>query len=258
MTQEQTAIYTWSDLMAFWECPRAWSYGRMGFRPLEINDAMLNGSLVHAGIKAHWQRAPIRETMDAAVPEGAEEQAKRLLPQSLDLVQRYIQKYGDSITPDSVDKLYTWRSGPEGQRVGGHPDLVGWSAGKFIVAEHKTTTVPNLVFLDHLQQVDFYALLVANATGATPALVFIDVLSPEYITRIERPPRLEEAAYIFYQLNELMRWQPKEARLQPHYGYRCRTCWFFKPCHALDSGLNDRDVLDEHFLIQPERNIQSP
>ena len=254
----QPEVYTWSDLTSYWDCPRAWSYGRLGFRPAQMNDAIVRGSLVHAGIRAHWLQLPIRDALAAAVQEGQEEQAKRLLPESLDLINRYIAKYGQDIVPVAVDRLYLWPylvPVPALPVAGGHPDLVGFANGKLVIAEHKTAGNPDLPFLDHMQQVDWYALLVAEATQMTPQLVYIDVISPDYITRIERPPKLAQAQYVWYRLQELMTVSLKDARAEPHYGYHCRSCWFFKPCQTLDRGLSDRGILDSLFVVQPERNV---
>ncbi len=43
----------YSTLTDFWQCPRRYAWSAQGYQAIETPDAMLRGSMAHAGIAAH-------------------------------------------------------------------------------------------------------------------------------------------------------------------------------------------------------------
>lgn len=244
---ENPELYTWSDITAYWQCPRAWAYGRLGWQPLQLPDALVAGSIVHEIVKAH----DTRYSEDSIGTKG--EQWDRLYPEAVDLAERYLQKYPDLVV-DSADTLvsFTGTSLP-GKAIGGHPDRLGWDKGKRVLVELKTGRSPDITALDMTGQRDFYSLIVEEAKLGQVALVYLDIVSPEYITRVERPPRRSAAEYILYELMVLQSVTLKEALEAPRFSWRCSSCWFYKACSAREQGGSDRAILEAQFVQKEPR-----
>jgi CRISPR/Cas system-associated exonuclease Cas4 (RecB family) len=248
-------VYTWSDLQAYWECPRAWSYYRMGYSlPEKTKDAMLRGLLVHEEVSNYYRRLMKK-------PERHEYTAEPKITESAhDLSVRYIDKYGGMVTPFSIDELVVGEVFADGLNgvPGGHPDIVGMTKHGLTVVELKTTNYPDPAFLDHTGQADFYAFLWSmrqdRKSDVQPEMICIDVVSPDYITRVERPPRYDQAAGFWLALVELCGAGIKEARGNPHYGWRCHSCEFKVACRALDATGSDSKTLDGKYTWQEPKD----
>lgn len=233
-------IYTWSDITAFWRCPRAWAYQRMGWRPLELPDPLVLGSLIHEGASAHYL---FRDSVVAKTP-----QEERLLPKARSLTERYIAKYGDLKVSAADHLFFVTQGSEEGKAVGGHPDLVGTHNRRSVLVELKTGASPEIATLDMSGQRDFYALVVEEAGMPAIDLVYLDIISEDYITRVERPPRRASAEYTLASLLQLQGWTLKEALATPHFLWDCNRCWFYKACAAREQGGNDRAVLEGQYV----------
>lgn len=229
--------YTWSDLQAYWQCPRAWAYRRLGFA-VPPSSAMLRGTIVHAALAAFWSGKSECEAMvDIEAPQ-------ELLLEASRLVDRYLQKYGKTAWDvEAVEKLFIDSSG-----VGGHPDLVAnWPLRGRIVIDYKTSDHPDIDYLSASPQTDYYAVLIEAVTGKQVDFVFIDIISPEYITRIERKPRKDRGALMLYRLRELAGIELRDALDDPHFTYDCRRCPYLRACKAREEGGDDRAILEHNF-----------
>lgn len=239
-------LLSWSDLQAYWDCPRAWAYRRLGYSPPPTR-AMRRGTLVHAGIAAARRGLRVSDGIKAAAPSDVE---IALLKESQELCERFQAQYGSSLVYTHIESELTALVTSDGIAIGGHPDSTGIIPGappKRFVEELKTSAAPDPVFLDHSGQVDWYALLVEMALSTSVERVFIDVISPGYITRMERPVQRAKGERILMALLELAGETTAHALESPHFGYRCANCPFLQACKVREAGGTERSLLEKQF-----------
>lgn len=248
-------LYTYSDVVQFWECPRQWAYRREGWQPLVWSKGMLRGHLIHRGIAAGLLGLNVQQAMkDAAedyrdgiatirVPLTKElEEVPKALQEAQDLTARYLRMHGLEFQPLYVEERLVVPPG----HIGGTPDAVVLHKDRVCILELKTGASPDMRALDHTGQPDYYAWVWGQLHPDRPiSYVLIDVITTEGIFRIERPPRIKAGEYIGKAAQNFQLRRTKDALETPHYGFWCRYCPFLLACSMRDTGGDDQTVLSE-------------
>ena len=259
-------VYTYSDLVTAWKCPRAWSWYAQGYRQPLMPEAYLRGIFTHKAVAAHWMGQRPMDAIEVAYADYLEgvksmraenadalKDAGRAKAVAEDLAARYISKFGESVAPAAVEELMSVpRSADafETLRIGGTPDLVAIKPNsQRVLVNFKTTGNMYLKALDVTGQYDFYAY-VWGETGRKPInAILFDVVSPEYITRVERPPRLERGRYLFEAARELSGMSLTWSQALPHFGHHCGSCEYMAPCSLYEDGGDPQERLMAEYAI---------
>ena len=247
---------TYTDLTLYWQCPRRWGYHKQGWREVMTNPVVLRGSYVHLALHTHWTGGDpavavakavldLQSTLTTMRMEWPEKRTlQSIAAEALDLTGRYLNHLGQELHVRLSEHNLVVGD------VGGHPDAIADYQEKLCLIELKTSDYLNLRGLDHTGQADYYAWLWWMQTGSHVALLLLDIISPEYITRLVRPPRLDKGAYMGLSIGKLTSWEGKLDTVmeQPRYGFWCNRCPFLKACNIRDAGGDDQEVLMQDFL----------
>ena len=243
----------YSDLTTYWECPRRWSYQRVGWRPHRLPDAMLRGLLVDRGVAAAWKGQSLRVGVADEVvlqlqyingahpPDAADLQAKvrALGLEAISMAGRYMQQLGVDLEPILVATTVT-KDSPAGL-IAGTPDCVAMHEGRRVLVELKTGQDPNPRMYRMTGQADFYAYLLGDID-----LVYYDLVSPNNVMRYRRPPRKDRGEYLVKKLialAQLTQRMPAWDAENPRYGWWCARCPFLEACQTHDDWGDDEEVL---------------
>ena len=221
---------------------------------------MLRGSMVHAGVAAHYRGGDVAQAVTQVAAEYSRGlvqgkvadaltlmgQVKKLEGAALSMVQRYLPLYGTG-TPLLVETTITKVEGP--RLLGGTPDaIVLDAAGRKVLKELKTSDYGDLQAYNITGQADYYAYLAGDI-----ALINIDVITPNLVTQLERPPRADRGSYLYNQLALLAVKYEQEAMFalnSPHYSWKCARCPFFEACKTYDMGGDQEDLLAQTHCLE--------
>lgn len=246
----------YSDLITYWECPRRWWWEHQGWRPYRLPDAMLRGHLVDQGVAASWRGEDARVAVAMAVHdhilscEGEHNDTvdihiatvRDLGKEALDMVARYMQHLGNTITPLLIGTTVTKIT--EDGAIAGTPDCVALDGNQRVLVELKTGHEPNPQMYSTTGQADYYAYLLGNID-----VIYYDLVGEKSILRYQRPPRLDRGAYLARETQTLQAHFafPGVAKLitldQPKYTWRCGQCPFLQACQTRDDGGDEEEVL---------------
>ena len=222
------------------------------------NPAVLRGSYVHLALHAHWTGGDpaiaiakavldLQSTLTTMRMEWPEKRTlQSIAGEALELSNRYLAHLGQELNVRLSEHNLVVGN------VAGHPDAIADYQEQLVLVELKTSDYPNLQGLDHTGQADYYSWLWWMQTGSKIKLVLLDIISPEYITRLVRPPRMDKGAYIGMSVGKLERLERDMDAVMawPHYGYWCNRCPFLKACNVRDAGGDDQEILLQEFLKQ--------
>ena len=250
--------FSYSDLVSYWECPRKLSYRKAGWRLPNPNFPILRGTYTHKGVAAKWSG----EDPGAAIDEACADTLELLISSHIDdatpvqqaaddaklFVSRYFNGKGKDIKPISVEESLYYIEGK--YKLRGTPDCVGYLDGQLTVFDVKTGRDPNIRYLSHTGQADWYAYLWGVNHGELPALVSYEIISPNYITRHTRPPRVSQAQYFEEAMKNVALWDNEHLRQTPNYTYQCARCPYLPACHTLDEGGDEEEILLSKFYLE--------
>ena len=241
-------LFTYSDLVTAWRCPRRWYYERQGWRPLETPEAMLRGTLVHKAVEAWHNKQEIAAALKAVIDEEMEhrpvdkrEGLTELAMTAYNLFVRYRDIYLGDLQVLQAEKLVTLGSKNKELRVGGTPDLIARHKDKLVLIEIKTGEKSDPEMLDISAQGDYYAYLMGQL-GIEIDLLYIDHVTDKYLTRYERPPRLKIGEWFFDDLLAHIAEEPVADNF-PQPAWDCYRCPFLSPCRVRDSNGDDLEIL---------------
>ena len=135
-------------------------------------------------------------------------------------------------------------------KLRGTPDCVGYLDGRLTVFDVKTGRDPNIRYLSHTGQADWYAYLWGVNHGELPALVSYEIISPNYINRHTRPPRVSQAQYFEEAMKNVALWDNEHLHQTPNYTYQCARCPYLQACHTLDEGGDEEEILLSKFYLE--------
>ena len=253
--------FTYRDVQAAWECPRAWGYQRQGYMPYVQPPAMVRGGFTHAGIAAALKGGTVRDGIAAAAADRIDVLAKgklsneeanatrELAKEAQKLADKYLGTLAVGLETISVEKrirqVVAGDGGFEPFVIGGTPDHIAKHEGRKVLVELKTGA-GDLRVIAHTGQGDFYAWLAGDVD-----LLYIDVINEDAIVRLSRPPRMAAGLYIANMLKELgRRAQEVDPRDHPKYGWWCGRCWFFEACTARDCHDDEEDILAQTCYLE--------
>ena len=260
--------YGYSDLTAFWECPRRWAYSQQ-FRPVKLDGALLRGAFTHKMLAAFWARINPYDTLLEATAEerrgleilgpdgyqaqvGVIEKAAREAREMFGRYQAFIAQQADHFNPLTIEKTITTKVA--GVTVGGTPDMIGvqsFLTGQHLaVVEWKTSGNPSIESLNHTGQVDYYSYLLRQRTEGqyTASFILIDIITPDLVTRVMRPPRFDRGEYLAQQLVRLQDITQEVALEHPRPSWRCARCPFLRPCQLREDGADDQEYLLQYYF----------
>lgn len=253
-------MLTYRHIVAFWTCPRRLAYMLDGWENPEKPAPMMRGRYTHTGLAAHFRgqkpsaavATALASEVDLLYPMTGEARARqyRLLQDAaagaMELLERYISQYGSTLVPLFIEETIAVER--DGRRFGGTPDLVALLDDALVVVEFKTGSTVHLDTLDTTGQGDYYCWLLEQVKGKAPSLLVLDVISPDYIVRHTRPPRLDQGRYIATWLQHLGTQMGPHLYNLPSYTFACATCPFRIPCKVRDQGGADIDILASQFI----------
>jgi len=255
-------LYTYSDLQQYWECPRKWAYGReWEVPPKSLDTAMFRGTLAHVAVQAYFKGADAKAAIaDRIITEieywtngrpptsalvEADRQTRKVSEQAFNLAAKYVRAYGGTVSVQDIEQELIDVDNPQ---LGGHRDAWGFSddgkTKETVLIELKTGDYPDIEQLLASGQHDFYALLHNKLYEQPITRIYLDVITPELVTRVERPPQLERGMYLLEQLATAVEQAPTAIE-RPHYTWACRRCEFFKACRTRDGRGDDQVVLSQ-------------
>lgn len=252
-------IYTYSHLLSLWRCPRRLGYELLGYEPPARGLPIWRGQFTHEALASYWRGTSIDDAIAKALlwvldglstlPEDKRgkwaEEAIEAARQAKDFATRYIQRYGSTLTPRAVEETIVLGE------IGGTPDLVGVANGQNVVVELKTGDVPDILALQHSPQADYYAVLWMQAKGEAIGRIYLDIVSPDYLTRVERLPNRDKGFYVLRELANVTYWvgnNPQALLERPRYLWDCHKCPYFHPCQVRDAGGDDKEILEQEYL----------
>ncbi len=263
---------SYSGLTTYRKCPRLYGFGLLGYKPIEVPEAMQTGSFVHAAIAAHfrntsWQKAIedafeqasnkiLKSSMDADKATRALKSTSSAAKRAKGLADSYIGKY----TLDySAPLIETWI---ELGSVRGIVDLIACYQDQRVIVDYKTSKSPDMRWYDVSGQIDLYAYMLKEQETDV-ALVIYDVISDEGVFRQVRPPRLQSGCALWNRVIAL----PKDIDFdlngclgslldEPHFAYDCpNRCDFWLPCWVLETAdwSSCQDYLEANFEKKEEK-----
>lgn len=252
------SVFSYSDLVEYWRCPRRFGYKAIGFKHIEVNETLIRGQLFHYGIAAYHRGEvtmplslqPILNRMVDTIKDETEyvganklDEVKNVLEKALSealtMLQRYLQYHAKTWMPLEVEERLYFGS------AAGTPDLIALQDKQLWLVDFKTTgrDAPDLRTYELSGQVDYYAYLYAAAKGRPISIVQYEVITPENVMSHQRPPRPERGRYMLTQV-QLLALQSSTGLLNtPHFSWDCTRCPFFRPCMAREQGASDLDIL---------------
>lgn len=224
----------YSDLTAYWECPRKLGFIKIGYHPAVYSEAITAGLLAHTGVFAALRGGDANKAMAQqakSIKATSEEDVSKMVNdaylRATGLAERYLHQYAKDYEVLEVEPELT--SG----NVLVHPDLIVKYHGELAIVDIKTSKSPDYRWYDISGQVDLYAVVAEKEYGEVAWCIY-DVISDEGIFRHQRPPREEQ--------EEKMRWSCEVLakhtieslliRYQPKFDCPNR-CQYFEACWLL-------------------------
>ncbi len=241
---------SYSSLTTYRKCPRLYGFGLLGYKPIEVPEAMQTGTFVHAAVAAHfkstsWADAIQNEAAEAIDKleklQDADKQKKAMkstaaaAKRAHKLASLYIGQW----TADySAPLTETWVTlGP----VRGIIDLIAFYQEQRVIVDYKTSKSPDMRWYDVSGQIDLYAYLLSKQNeGEAPALVIYDIISDEGIYRQARPPRLKAGQGLYIAISNLPEAVEGSVDIAiatgAHLTFDCpQRCDFWLPCWLLET-----------------------
>jgi len=259
---------SYSDLAQYRACPRLFGFTKLGYRSAGVNEPLTTGSLVHAGLAAHFKGQDPMKTIDDYYSQLMDrysednESSVALLKarnRSKPLLTRYITGWAGDYKATLIEAEL------ELNGVVCHPDLIAFYKEQRVIVDYKTSYHPDDRWYDISNQTDLYAYIVGqlelkgHPDASRISLIIYDIISEEGIYRHMRPPRLEAGKRLYeavQELNNLSGEGMGTFLAEPHPDYTCPSrCKFFGACFILetDTWESCRDFLEENFIKEEER-----
>lgn len=257
---------SYSSLTTYRKCPRLYGFGLLGYKPIEIPEAIQTGSFVHTAIAAHFRNADWQLAIDTVWEEAcnliqkssleADKATKALkstsasLKRAKDLASRYISQWTADYSAPLVE---TWvELGP----VRGIIDLIAYYQEQRVIVDYKTSKSPDMRWYDVSGQIDLYAYLLSKQNkGEAPASVIYDIISDEGIYRQARPPRLEAGQGLYIAISNLPEAVEGSVDVEivtgAHLTFDCpQRCDFWLPCWLMETAdwSACEDYLNSNFI----------
>ncbi len=220
---------SYSNLQKFRQCPRLWAFLQLGYKPVVVKEPLATGSLVHAGIAAHFRGEDPEEAMDrpgdnfSLTMRDARKRAGVMF-------DRYISRWAVDFKAVLVETTL------EIPPVVAHPDLIAYMGESYVVVDYKTSHSGDTRWYDLSGQVDLYAYML-EGQGQKVDFIIYDIISDDGFYRHVRPPRLEGGRKLFNAIVALNHIPQENAMKHPHAVYTCPSrCDFFHPCWLLETG----------------------
>jgi RecB family exonuclease len=261
-----------SELTTFMRCPRKWNLSYIqGFEPEEKSSALTVGSLVHAGLEAHYRGGDALSVIPE-LEEGEDHDPDTLL--SAIMLEGYLEWLEETgidagdLTPIWVENQMEIPLGViGGQEVVLH-GTVDWTArdpfGQLWLFDHKTVAAFGAL-VDRRLQLSFqlltYAWMLRESTGEAPAGVVLNMLRKVKRTASAKPPFYAREAVQFnaaqldnhgknlYRVIERMLQAEADGDNYPVPDSDCTwKCPFLQVCPLMDDGSDIMGALNELYV----------
>lgn len=272
-----------SELTTFMRCPRKWDLSYVqGWRSSETNSNLRVGTLVHAGLEAHYTGVPWTAALDAVGLPTTPEEDEVWNSADYDLAKLMLEGYmewledtgADSLlTPEYVERQVEVELPELGVIVHGTLD---WTArdqhGQLWLFDHKTVAAFGAL-VDRRLQLSFqlltYAWLLWKSTGERPVGVGLNMLRKVKRTAAAKPPfyAREMVQFNEHQLTNHERHLEQvisnllEAEKQPLFvaypvpDQDCTwKCPFMQICPMLDDGSDYTGALNDLYVRSDGRS----
>lgn len=241
---------SYSDLQKFRQCPRLWAFTQLGYKPLVVKEPLATGSLVHAGIAAHFRGQNSLEAMEKLLGDFGLKAPSEALKRSKEMLQRYLTSWANDFKAVLVETTL------EIPPVIAHPDLIAYMGDNYVVVDYKTSHSGDTRRYDLSGQVDLYAWMLEEADQKVDMVIY-DIISDDGFYRHVRPPRLDGGHRLFQAIVALSHIPQETAMKHPHAIYTCPSrCDYFSPCWMLETGTwQDAWEYLESNYVKEEGNV---
>lgn len=245
----------WSDLQAYWECPRRWWYERQGWRPAQLPQAMLQGLWVHLGLSEHWESRDGASAIWQAAREEVQDASSQYRDLCLAAADEAVQLTARILRYLEATDLepFAGECRLEYQGCRATLDGMGLYQGKLALLEVKTGESASIEAVSQSGQADYYGVVARNALGKLVPLAAFIVATNHSLTHLVWPLDTAKGLYLAEQVRCLGTPRVPEVLAEPHYSWWCTRCPFLSPCQVYDQGGDHEDILYAEYLREARK-----